>query len=47
MWKLMEKKYELKYTIKDAWKKLIGKPTFHINSEGVLISEHYIKKVHS
>lgn len=37
------KKYELKYTIKDTWKNLTGKPTFQINSEGTLLSEHYIK----
>jgi len=36
-------KYELKYTVKDAWKKLLGKPIFQINSEGILVSEHYIK----
>jgi hypothetical protein len=35
--------YELKYTVKHAWKKLTGKPTFEINSNGALLSEHRIK----
>ncbi|MFZ6665186.1 hypothetical protein [Peijinzhouia sedimentorum] len=35
--------YELKYAVKSAWKKLTGQPTFQINSNGVLLSEHNIK----
>ncbi|MDY7396993.1 hypothetical protein UMM65_17240 [Aureibaculum sp. 2210JD6-5] len=35
--------YDLKYTIKDAWKRLTGKSVIQINSEGALISEHSIK----
>ncbi|SMG51823.1 hypothetical protein SAMN05661096_03822 [Marivirga sericea] len=34
--------YELKYIVKNAWKKLTGEPTIQINSEGELVSEHKI-----
>lgn len=33
------KNYELKYTVKDAWKKLIGKSIIQINSNGTLVTE--------
>jgi hypothetical protein len=38
-----EKHYELKYTVKDAWKRITGKPVIQINSNGVFISENPIK----
>ncbi len=34
--------YELKYIVKNAWKKMTGDPTIQINSEGELLSEHRI-----
>ena len=36
------KNYELKYTVKDAWKRLTGKPIIQINSNGTLLSETQI-----
>jgi hypothetical protein len=35
--------YELKYKVKKRWKGLFGSPTFEINSDGALLSEHEIK----
>ena len=37
------KKYDLKYRVKNPWKSFVGKPIFQINSEGVLISENHIE----
>lgn len=36
------KNYELKYTVKDAWKRLTGKPIIQINSNGALVTEKQI-----
>ena len=37
------KEYELKYTVKDAWKRLTGKPMIRINSNGALVTEQQIQ----